>query len=155
MSPEKRKPQFDVFLSHNSVDKPWAIKLKNALLLYGVSVWLDKDEIRPGDIFSEALEQGLANSKAMALIVSPEAMQSGWVRAEYYRALSLATDKQVRLQLIPVILREAELPGFLQDRKWVDFRNETTYAQKPERSDLGHHRKKERTCIKPHTKHTC
>ena len=41
--------EHDVFLSHSSVDKPWVIKLKNDLLRYGVSVWLDKDEIRPGE----------------------------------------------------------------------------------------------------------
>jgi hypothetical protein len=122
-------PQFDVFLSHNSVDKPWVIQLKDDLLRYGVSVWLDKDEIRPGDLFAKALEEGLANSRAVALIVSPEAMASGWVKAEYYRALSLAQDKQPPLQLIPVILREAELPGFAQDRHWVDFRDESAYSE--------------------------
>lgn len=123
-------PQFDVFLSHNSVDKSWVIQLKDDLSRYGVSVWLDKDEIRPGDIFAEALENGLANSKAVALIISPDALKSGWVKAEYYRALSLSQNNQTALQLIPVILREAELPGFLQDRSWVDFREKSTYDEK-------------------------
>jgi hypothetical protein len=122
-------PQFDVFLSHNSVDKPWVIKLKNDLLRYGVSVWLDKDEIQPGDLFAKALEEGLVNSRAVALVVSPEAMDSGWVEEEYYHALGLAQSKQFPLRLIPVMLRDAELPGFLKERRWVDFRDETTYTQ--------------------------
>jgi hypothetical protein len=121
--------QFDVFLSHSSADKPWVIKLKDDLLHYGVSVWLDKDEIRPGDLFGKALEQALDSSQAVALVVSPEAINSGWVEEEYYRALSLAKDKQTPVQIIPVILRDAELPGFLQSRNWVDFRDETTYAE--------------------------
>ena len=121
--------EFDVFLSHNSVDKPWVIQLKDDLGRYGVSVWLDRDEIRPGDHFAKALEEGLASSRAVALIVSPEAMASNWVEDEYYRALSLAKNKGTSLQLIPVILRDVEFPGFLQDRKWVDFRDETDYAQ--------------------------
>ena len=121
--------EFDVFLSHNSVDKPWVSRLKENLEGYGVKVWLDRDEIRPGDLFAKALEEGLASSGAVALIVSPEAMASGWVEAEYYRALSLATNQQVRLQLIPVILRMAELPGFLADRSWVDFREEGRYGE--------------------------
>jgi hypothetical protein len=129
MTLEPDMPQFDVFLSHTSVDKPWVIQLKDDLFRYGVSVWLDKDEIRPGDLFAKALEEGLANSRAMALIVSPEAMASGWVEAEYYRALSLAQNKQSPLQLIPVILRDAKLPGFLKDRTWVDFRDRDAYAQ--------------------------
>jgi hypothetical protein len=103
---------FDVFLSHNSVDKPWVVDLKMALQGNALNVWLDKDEIRPGNLFGEALEKGIASSKSVALIVSVEAMRSGWVRAEYYRALSLATEGS--LQLIPVLLRSAELPGFLK-----------------------------------------
>jgi hypothetical protein len=122
-------PKFDVFLSHNSVDKPWAIKLKDHLQRYGILVWLDKDEIRPGDLFAKALEEGLANSRAVALIVSPDAMVSGWVSEEYYSALSLAKAKQSPLHLIPVMLRDAELPGFLAGRNWVDFREESTYSQ--------------------------
>jgi hypothetical protein len=122
-------PQFDVFLSHNSVDKHWVIKLKDDLQRYGVSVWLDKDEIRPGDLFAQALEEGLENSQTMALVVSSEGMASGWVKEEYYHALSLAQGKQSRLQLIPVMLRDAELPGFLAGRNWVDFREKSTYSQ--------------------------
>jgi formylglycine-generating enzyme required for sulfatase activity len=118
-----------VFLSHSSRDKPWVIQLKDALRRYGVSVWLDKDEIRPGDHFGEALEQALDNSRTVALIVSPEAVTSGWVKEEYYRALALATARGTAVQIIPVILRKAELPGFLQSRNWVDFRDESSYAQ--------------------------
>lgn len=121
-------PTFDVFLSHNSVDKPWVIQLKDSLSKYSLSVWLDKDEIRPGDLFAKALEDGLQNSRAVALIVSPESMSSGWVMAEYYRALSLSQRKQIGLQLIPVILRGAVLPGFLEDRNPVSFQDESAYA---------------------------
>ncbi len=123
------KKQFDVFLSHSSVDKPWVIKLKDDLLRYGVSVWLDKDEIRPGDLFVDALEQGLDNSMTVAFIISPEDIASGWVKEEYLRALGFALDRQNSLQLIPVIIREAKLPGFLQNRNWVDFRDEPLYTQ--------------------------
>ena len=36
------------------------------LLRYNVSVWLDQDEIRPGDFFARALEQGLNHSRRPA-----------------------------------------------------------------------------------------
>jgi hypothetical protein len=120
---------FDVFLSHNSIDKPWVVQLKDDLIRYGLSVWLDKDEIRPGDLFAEALEAGLENCRAIALIISPEAMDSGWVKEEYYRALSLSKDKQLPLQLIPLILREAKVPGFVKSRNWIDFREDNKYSE--------------------------
>jgi hypothetical protein len=121
---------FDVFLSHNSIEKPWVVRLKDDLIRYGLSVWLDKDEIRPGDLFAEAQEEALENCKAIALIISPQAINSGWVKEEYYRALSLSKDKQHPLQLIPVILREAEVPGFFKSRIWIDFRDESKYSEK-------------------------
>jgi hypothetical protein len=124
------RKKFDVFLSHNSRDKPWVIGLKNSLETRKVKVWLDKDEIRPGDLFAEALERGIAESKAVALIVSPASMDSGWVKAEYYRALSFATNG--KLQLIPVLYKNAEIPGFLSDRSWVDFSHEHEYEEKVE-----------------------
>ena len=65
---------FDVFLSHNSSDKPWVINLKTDLEALGIKVWLDKDEIRPGDLFAEALEQGIDESSSVALIISPESI---------------------------------------------------------------------------------
>jgi TIR domain len=50
--------RFDVFVSHSSVDKLWALRLVADLGRYGVSVWLDENEIRPGDLFVNALERG-------------------------------------------------------------------------------------------------
>jgi len=122
-------PEFDVFLSYSRVDETWVTKLKDNLQRYGVSVWLDKDEIRPGDLFVEALQKGLENCQAVALIVSPAALLSGWVKEESSRALSLAQNKNFCLRLIPVILGDAELSGFLESREWVDFREESAYSE--------------------------
>jgi tetratricopeptide (TPR) repeat protein len=121
--------RFDVFVSHSSQDKPWVLRLVADLGRYGVSVWLDANEIRPGDLFVNALERGLEQSGAVALVVSPEAMASGWVEQERARAVALTMRKSEPLQLIPMLLRTAELPGFLADRHWVDFRNTGQYAE--------------------------
>jgi hypothetical protein len=130
---KERKNKFDVFLSYNSVDKDWASRLKRALEERDIKVWLDEDEIRPGDIFAKSLEAGLEESATIALLVSPEAMESRWVEEEYYRALTLARSKGEKLQLIPVFLRQAKLPGFLASRRWVDFRDESAFDSNLER----------------------
>ena len=124
---------FDVFLSHNSVDKPWVIDLKDALEARGLRVWLDQDEIRPGDLFVGALEKGLKESRCVVLVVSPEAVASEWVTEEYARAVTLTKKKGNPLQLIPAILRDAELPGFLQSRNWVDFREGSEFEDSLDR----------------------
>ena len=46
----------------------------------------DRNEIRPGDFFAEALERGLESSRSIGLVVTANSFESGWVREEYYRA---------------------------------------------------------------------
>ena len=123
--------RFDVFLSYKSEDHAWVERLKSALIARGVTVWLDKDQIRPGDRFVTAIESGLETSNALALIVTPECLKSGWVLDEYSRALALSNDGTIRL--IPLILRNAQLPGFLSNRQHVDFRNPATFEQDVDR----------------------
>ena len=57
MSEPTRQPQFDVFLSHNSKDKPAVIALAKRLQAHGIKVWLDFWELRPGHPWQEALEE--------------------------------------------------------------------------------------------------
>lgn len=119
--------QFDVFVSYKSEDATDAEHLVEALRRRGVRVWLDKDAIRPGDRFAEALEDGLATCKAVAMVVTPDSVKSNWVKDEYYRALSLANDGE--LQLIPLLFRDTKLPGFLASRHYVDFRNDVDFER--------------------------
>lgn len=123
--------QFDIFLSYKSEDADWVARLKRALEFRGMLVWQDKDQIRPGDLFAEALENGLEASRAVALVVTPESVASGWVREEYYRALSLTKERS--LQLIPILLRNADMPGFLSGRHYVDFTDEDQFDIKVDR----------------------
>ena len=116
---------FDVFISYSSADNTWVQNLRTALTVKGIRVWLDKDQIRPGDLFVDALETGISSAKCVALVVSPNSTHSGWVKEEYHRALVL--HEQVRL--IPILLRDAELPGFLTSRKWIDFRDPGLFDQ--------------------------
>ena len=48
---------------------------------------------------------------------------------QLHRAESLSKDKQLPLQMIPVILREADVPGFAKSRNWIDFRDESKYCE--------------------------
>lgn len=124
------KASFDVFLSHSSKDEQWVNALKKGLEKYGLTVWTSTDEIRPGNLFAEDLEAALEASRAVAIVVSPDAIASGWVKEEYYRALSLTKKREDAVQLVPILLENAELPGFLEGRNWVDFRSGSDFSQK-------------------------
>jgi TIR domain len=120
---------FDVFLSHHSHDKPWVIALKAALVERGVKVWLDKDEIRPGDLFIDALDRGVESSRALALVVTPGSVASRWVKEEFSRALVLANSSSRELRIIPCLREGATVPGFLASRHWVDFRDPSRFEE--------------------------
>ncbi|HVR08509.1 MAG TPA: TIR domain-containing protein, partial [Thermoanaerobaculia bacterium] len=127
MSVSGSRRNFDVFISHSSVDAEWARRLKNALAERGLRAWLDRDEIRPGDLFIKDLEGGLSESAAALILVSPESMQSRWVEEEYVRALAQGRHREFRV--IPCLLRSAELPGFLEGRQHVDFRDDSKFTE--------------------------
>jgi hypothetical protein len=120
---------FDVFLSHHSRDKPWVIALKAALVERGMKVWLDQDEILPGDLFIDALERGVESSRALALVVTPGSVASRWVKEEYSRALVLANSSTRELRIIPCLREGATVPGFLASRHWIDFRDPSRFEE--------------------------
>ena len=107
--------EFDIFLSYKSLDSAWVENLRLGLQQRGIKVWLDKHQIRPGDLFVRALEHGLDSSRCVGMVVTPESLSSGWVEEEYSRAVALSATK--RLKLIPILLRDAESPGFLAGRR--------------------------------------
>ncbi|MBI5604969.1 MAG: TIR domain-containing protein, partial [Deltaproteobacteria bacterium] len=120
--------KFDTFLSYSSRDQVFVNKLWEDLRQNGIKVWIDQDKLLPGDLFVEAIEKGLNESRTVCMVVSPESLRSNWVREEYLRAIDLCVRTEQQRKVIPLILKEAEIPGFLSNRQWVDFSNESKYS---------------------------
>ena len=51
--------QFDVFLSHSAKDKAVVRDVAARLQRDGVRVWLDEEQIKPGDSIPAKIEEGL------------------------------------------------------------------------------------------------
>lgn len=60
---------FDVFLCHNSIDKPAVMEIGMQLRELGLLSWLDEWELRPGVPWQRLLEQQIASIKAAAVFV--------------------------------------------------------------------------------------
>ena len=69
---------WDVFLSHSSVDKPRVARLAAA----GFRVWFDRPNIDCGEDIVTAIEQGLERSRVLVLCMTKAAFESEWVRLE-------------------------------------------------------------------------
>jgi hypothetical protein len=59
-SKEGNGREFDVFISHSSVDKPYVVPLVSALEATGISVWFDKTTMEWGDSLRGEIDRGLA-----------------------------------------------------------------------------------------------
>ncbi|HEV8581153.1 MAG TPA: toll/interleukin-1 receptor domain-containing protein [Thermoanaerobaculia bacterium] len=118
---------FDVFLSHNSKDKPSVRRLKERLVARNLRVWFDEDELQPGVPWQRLLEAGVQASMSVAVLVGKDGL-GPWEIEEMEAALQLAVKKKLRV--IPVLLPgapgEVELPLVLANRTWVDLRPQVT-----------------------------
>ena len=116
--------QYDVFLSHNSEDKPRVRRLAERLRAAGLQVWFDEWVIQPGDDIYLAIERGLEVSRTLVLCLSPAALGSDWVGLERSTALFRDPANAGR-RFIPLLLVECKLPDTLRRYKYVDCRQET------------------------------
>ncbi|QKD03152.1 toll/interleukin-1 receptor domain-containing protein [Mesorhizobium loti] len=122
--------EFDLFLSHNGVDKTWVEHLatvveadRNGSLL---KVFFDKWDIPPGGDIPLELEQGLQNSRYIGLVLSPEALLSDWVSLE--RSTAIYSDPRAKQRsLIPLLRRDCEIPSMLARLNMIDFRHNVDF----------------------------
>jgi len=74
--PSNSPPQpFDVFLSHNTEDKPIVEQLARRLEEEKITAWLDKWDLMPGDDAIDALESALGQSRACAVFLGPSGVR--------------------------------------------------------------------------------
>jgi len=93
-----------VFISYASKDEALARKLAASLDDAGLDAWYDKREILPGDNWAEKISQGLKESNAMVVLLTPQALQSDAVQNNISYALG---QKAFKNRLIPVIIGDA------------------------------------------------
>jgi formylglycine-generating enzyme required for sulfatase activity len=119
-------PLYDVFLSHSGADKSAVEELARKLLAAGVTPFLDKWNLVPGEPWQEALEEALDESRTCAVFLGPGGM-GPWQNEEMRAGLAERV-KAEEFRVIPVLLpgsfepRKEELPRFLRRLTWVDFR---------------------------------
>jgi hypothetical protein len=123
--------QFDVFLSHCSKDKPVVRKLAARLKADGVKVWLDAEQIKPGDSIPAKVDDGLEHSRLLVLCMSANAFASDWATMES-GAYRFSDPLNKARCLIPLRLDNARVPKSLAQFLYIDWRGpdrEPAYAQ--------------------------
>jgi len=114
---------FDVFLCHNSEDKPAVRDISKKLAEKNTKPWLDEEQIRPGTSWQTALERQIESIKSAAVFVGESGL-GPWQNQEIQALLSQFVKRQC--PVIPTVLPSAKatphLPWTLENLNWVDFR---------------------------------
>jgi hypothetical protein len=110
-----------VFLSHSSKDKSFVRELADFLQKDGeIQVWLDEREIAPSQNIVSRIEHGL-DSDFILLILSPDSVDSNWVKEEWTDALWDQTNDR-KIKLLGVLYRDCRIPRLLRNKKYFDLR---------------------------------
>lgn len=115
-----------VFLSHNSKDKEFVRKLARDIEAHGLHYWLDEAEMKIGDSLIQKIRDGIDKVNYFAVILSPNSVNAPWVVNELDVAMNLQIQGKP-IKVLPLLLKECELPGFLLGKVYGDFQSETEY----------------------------
>ena len=76
-----------------------------------------------GESLTWQIEEGLWANDYLGLVLSPDALASEWVKSEVGAAWCRQMSSR-KIIVLPILYRDCELPLFLSDRKYADFRSD-------------------------------
>lgn len=108
----------DIFVSYASQDRDAAFRIVAFLEQNGILCWVAPRDVPPGMEYGQAIIEGIAQSRALVLILSDQSNESQFVRKEVERAVSKTKP------VLPVRIREVKPSGslefFISSSQWVD-----------------------------------
>ncbi len=115
-------PQIEkVFISHGQDTLPFCQEIVRGLKVQNMDVWYDENNLNMGHIM-EKIEQELMGRQHFVLILSPQAVDSQWVRQEYAAALDLLRTGDLKT-FIPVLALSCDIPLFIKNFRIVSENN--------------------------------
>jgi hypothetical protein len=119
----KRTSKPDIFISHSSKDNKQALQLAKDLNFCSVDVWLDQWELQIGMSLTDEISKAMDDSRYIAVLITENYNKSVWTKTEYKKALS-REQKEERNVLLPIIVGEAVIPDFIEDKIYIDLRSD-------------------------------
>lgn len=114
--------QLRIFVSHSSHDNAWCRPFADALKAVGYDVWYDETGLQGGAAWVDSIQREVENRDVFLLVLTPEAWESKWVQDELQ--LAIAT----RRRILPVLLRNTQVSGFLLTTQWITVIGEEPQA---------------------------
>jgi hypothetical protein len=103
-----------VFLSYSWKDSDSAREIAEALRRAGAKVWLDSEQIQPGERIQSSITRALDSADAFVILLSDP--PTSHILYELHQA------QQRGIRIIPVLLSPTELPPDIKDVAYIDLR---------------------------------
>jgi sulfatase modifying factor 1 len=110
-----------IFVSYAHQDSHFARRLAQDLRQQGLSVWIAPDSIRPGEKWVEAINRGLDESGVFVLALTPNAVESRWVKDETHVAIELNAEEKLRF--MPLLVKPCDIPPLWRVHQQINFHN--------------------------------
>jgi hypothetical protein len=111
----------DIFISYSRRDQEFVTRLASDLNAHVAGVWFDQSTIQAGQKWHAEIMEGIQDCKAFILVLSPDAVESRYVREEVHKALELGKT------IFPVVYRPAQWTGefesLVRDIQTLDLRS--------------------------------
>jgi len=119
-----------VFISYSHADKTFVDKLAANLVKQNAHVWLDRWELNVGDSMLNRVQGAIQESSALLIVLSKASVASEWCKKELNAGLMRELDEK-RVLVLPVLVEDCEIPIFLREKLYADFRGKFADGLKP------------------------
>jgi len=115
---------FDIFLAHNSDDKPKVRAISHGLRRRGLKPWLDEERILAGQSFQKVLQTAIPCVRAATVLIGQTGL-GDWQEEEVQLLFDSCkkANKPLFLTLLPGVDEVPAELGFLKQKHWVSFHN--------------------------------
>jgi hypothetical protein len=129
VEPEKKRPR--VFICHASENKDQASSLYKRLKKEGFEPWLDKENLRGGDRWSDEIKSVISTEIDYFLVLQSQALENkkiGYVNREIHEALERQKDFRGINFIIPVQIEACSHLEELKDFHTIDLADEKGFG---------------------------
>jgi hypothetical protein len=106
-----------VFISHSRVNGSAAFRLCEELRKRNVNTWLDARDLAPGVEWDQGVISAIQGADGFVFLIGPQGPGDRWQTFEWQQVVNHEYYLDPAKPLIPVLIGEADVPGFLKTRQ--------------------------------------
>jgi hypothetical protein len=116
-----------IFISYNRSDVAFVDWLAKNLVARRHNIWVDRWELNIGDSLISRIQGALTESDAILIVLSRNSVASEWCKKELNSGLMRELEEK-RVLVLPCVIEDCEIPLFLREKLYADFRKNKVEA---------------------------